>query len=1021
MNLRQYMLLLLLLAPVWALGAGEPDSLVASRHLRIADSLKKSGQYDSAAVYYALAVEQSEAAKDWIVHVKALAGWCANESQRGDNIKAVPLGAKAVEVGIRELGKFNVDAGIAHYVAAYAYLGTSKYAEALSHFEASVTILDSLLDENDIRFAEVYEGFSEYYEEVGDIDKRIELLHRVLSIRQKNPDKEVTGIAITYSNLGLSYQKKGHHKRAAHYLAAAVDHQLRQVGEVHPNTAQMYNNLGTSYLSGGDLDRARATFRKALDIFDQLGGSQPNAAYAHNNIAMVYRLQKEFPPALKHGATSRDLFAAALGQDHPNVAGIVNNNGRTYFDMGNYRKAEELFITALTSWRNKLGNAHPLVAQSLYNLSDVAAKRKRYAVALSLLDSSLQIRTTALGARHPKVAEALRAQGNVYAAQARFTAALRSYQQALMVLVDGFTDSSTHSNPTLDRVDPRTLLLGTLASKAAVLLKRGRPNDLEVSLETYQLATHLIGRLRQGFSTEGAKLYLSTESFGVLEGGIAAALRLHERTGRREHLSAAFEFAEMGKAGMLSEALAEADARKFAGIPDSLLDVEQSLRDDIAFLDTQVQRLRQAVKRDSVKLREVERRLFDVTQQYQRLVARFEKEFPAYYQLKLRPSGISLDTLQTTVLAADEALLEYVVGDSLCYVIVVKKDGITCTTTRHHGKLTDNVLAFRNALRNLDFAGYTRSAHMLYRTLVAPVRSRLAGMKKLLIIPDGVLHHLPFEALLTKRPTGTSPDFARLPYLISEYDISYAMSASLLAGTSERHAERNTGFAGFAPVFADRQPPVEAIEPEQPEPKADYAITTRAIRLEGKTYPSLPESEREVREIARLFDARGARSNAYLHQRAVKSELKRVPQLASLHIASHGFIDEKQPKLSGILFAREGEEESSVLYSGEIYNLELNADLVVLSACESGLGKVVRGEGILGLTRGFLYAGARNIVVSLWQVADKSTADLMVEFYKGVLKGQPYSASLRNAKLALIKAGTYAYPLEWAPFVLVGR
>jgi CHAT domain-containing protein len=110
-----------------------------------------------------------------------------------------------------------------------------------------------------------------------------------------------------------------------------------------------------------------------------------------------------------------------------------------------------------------------------------------------------------------------------------------------------------------------------------------------------------------------------------------------------------------------------------------------------------------------------------------------------------------------------------------------------------------------------------------------------------------------------------------------------------------------------------------------------------------------------------------------------------------------------------------------VLYSGEIYNLTLDADLVVLSACESGLGKVVRGEGILGLTRGFLYAGARNVVVSLWQVADKSTADLMVEFYRNVLNGESFSAALRNAKLALIKAGKYAYPLEWSPFVLVGR
>ena len=109
------------------------------------------------------------------------------------------------------------------------------------------------------------------------------------------------------------------------------------------------------------------------------------------------------------------------------------------------------------------------------------------------------------------------------------------------------------------------------------------------------------------------------------------------------------------------------------------------------------------------------------------------------------------------------------------------------------------------------------------------------------------------------------------------------------------------------------------------------------------------------------------------------------------------------------------------MYSDEIYNLNLNADLVVLSACESGLGKIVKGEGIIGLTRGFIYSGARNIVVSLWQVADKSTSELMIEFYRNILDGKSYSSSLREAKLKLIKDGTYSYPLEWSPFVLIGK
>ncbi len=134
-------------------------------------------------------------------------------------------------------------------------------------------------------------------------------------------------------------------------------------------------------------------------------------------------------------------------------------------------------------------------------------------------------------------------------------------------------------------------------------------------------------------------------------------------------------------------------------------------------------------------------------------------------------------------------------------------------------------------------------------------------------------------------------------------------------------------------------------------------------------------------------------------------------------------MNEEDPELSGIVFAAPdtGTKEDGVLYSGEIYNLRLNADLVVLSACESGLGAIAKGEGMLGLTRGFLYAGARNVVVSLWQVGDKSTANLMVQFYRNILDGRQYSSALRTAKLALITGKTYAHPLEWSPFVLTGR
>jgi CHAT domain-containing protein len=422
----------------------------------------------------------------------------------------------------------------------------------------------------------------------------------------------------------------------------------------------------------------------------------------------------------------------------------------------------------------------------------------------------------------------------------------------------------------------------------------------------------------------------------------------------------------------------------------------------------------EAAKRDSAKLNQSELKLFDATRTYEQFITQLEQQYPSYYQLKLRSETTSSSAIREN-LNEGEALVEFVVGDSTCFVFVITKQTFGAVAIPHNGRLNTGTLRFRNALRNLDFPAYTSSSYDLYTRLIAPVRKYLNGIRELTIIPDGPLHYLPFEALLTKRPTDTTPDFARMPYLITEFEIAYQPSATVLSAKAaeEKPVRPEKGFIGFAPVFNDQE--------KNKVLGADaFAVTTRSIRFDGQSYGALPQSEREVKTIAKLFEDNSSPARVYLHKSATESAIKEESAGSVVHVASHGFINEKNPKLSGLLFAKENDLEDGVLYTGEIYNMSLNAELVVLSACESGLGKVVRGEGILGLTRGFLYAGARNVVVSLWQVADKFTADLMIAFYRNLINGQPLASALRNAKLGIIKGGEHAYPLEWSPFVVIG-
>jgi CHAT domain-containing protein len=219
--------------------------------------------------------------------------------------------------------------------------------------------------------------------------------------------------------------------------------------------------------------------------------------------------------------------------------------------------------------------------------------------------------------------------------------------------------------------------------------------------------------------------------------------------------------------------------------------------------------------------------------------------------------------------------------------------------------------------------------------------------------------------------------------------------------------------AGIAPVFSDKDE-VDNAAPEK-----------RSVEIRNQFYSSLPYTEKEVEEISKLFYDKNMPAKTFTHSRATEKLIKSdsLKKYNIIHIATHGFIDEENPKLSGIVFwgDERRNEEDAVLHIGEIFNLDLESKLLVLSACESGLGKYVRGEGIIGMTRGFIYAGAENIVISLWQVADRSTAELMVDFYSNILNGNNYSSSLRRAKLKMIKEKKYAYPLEWSPFIIVSH
>ena len=1002
------------------------DTLIAQSLYNNALSLQKKAQYDSAIVFFDSAraiylqmekisdqircsTKKAECLESKGSYDKAIAALYIDEVTGRKLLKEEPLIAaqRLMMFGkiYREQGKYDTALIVAHDVLKI--------------------IQNNSLPTIDLEW-DIYTLFAGIFFSVGDHDSALAYNHRALKLYPTPLGDQQLKVSASYNGIAGIYETRGDYQKALDYFTRSLEMRKLVLGEKHPDIANLYNNVAAIYFRSGDNDLALEYYLKSLSIMNEtLARDHPSFGIRYNNIAMAYRGKQEFNKALEFGKQSKSIFIKKLGSKHPNVAGVVNNIGRTYSDMKQYNRALESYQEALSIWKEKLGEKHVNVTQSYFNIGEAYGNLKEYDAAKIWIEKSLFIRRETLGEKNVKVAQSYNALGNLCINLGKLDSALHYYQKALITLAEGFTDSSIYANPSVSKSSSDPDLFISLSGKAKILLLRGSKGqnlaDLRASLNTYEEAVRLVDNIRRGFGTEGSKIQLSQISFNVYEQTISVALKLFNLTDDNFYTAKAFSYAEQSKAGILQDAISESNAKQFSGIPDSLLEQESALRSNLTYNETQLQKEKE--KREKANITTIERwenTLFNLRRQYEHLIVNFEKDYPDYYSLKHHSAIISLHDVQNNLPDNKTALLEYVVGDSTITVFAITKN--RCIVKSHPiSSVPSLVKQFRLSIQNVETEEYVTLAGSLYQQLIVPVQSGLKGMKKLYIVPDGILNYLPFEALLSKPyPRSASVNFSDLPYLIRQYEISYQVSAKFLRHEKKDEVqEHQYSFIGLAPVFTDKPSHSKAIY------TASAERVTRSRTIDGEQFVELKESENEVKSIFNVFEKHKKPAKIFLHNEASESNLKSftMENYRYIHIATHGVINEESPKLSGIIFAapERGSSDDGILYSGEIYNLRLKADLVVLSACETGLGKIVKGEGILGLTRGFMYAGAKNLLVSLWQVADKSTAELMVQFYGNVLKKQSYSSALRNAKLAMIKEGKYAHPVEWSPFVLTGK
>lgn len=504
-----------------------------------------------------------------------------------------------------------------------------------------------------------------------------------------------------------------------------------------------------------------------------------------------------------------------------------------------------------------------------------------------------------------------------------------------------------------------------------------------------QVCDSLIDALRQQIANENDKILLGTIATDVYAAGVRIAYEAAQVAAKKKTWNElAFYFAEKSKSAVLLEAISDSNAKSFSGIPTDLLEEEKKLKTELAVI---AQKLSLKPSESEEKyLREMH---FMQSRTYENFIRQLEIKFPAYYNLKFNVFAPSIKSLQSK-LDEQTAIVSYFIDEkkNRLYNFQISSNRFTVQSLSLSADFDRNVSGFRNSLIFNDLETYKSSAAKLSNVLVP--RKLPSKVKDLVILPTGRLSIIPFEALFSKKLKKENT-FTAFPYLLKKYGVRYEFSAALILQKSKLKSAAPASIFLCAPVTFEKDGLVE-----------------------------LPGTESEVNEISQLFSSRNLKSETLTRLQAAETKVKdsNLKNFSYLHFATHGIVDETNPELSKIYLQSTSASEDGHLYSGEIYNMELNANLVTLSACQTGLGKLSKGEGVIGLSRALVYAGSKNIIVSFWSVADISTASLMKNFYGRLLEtpAENFSSSLQQAKLTLIESNQHAPPYYWAPFILIG-
>jgi CHAT domain-containing protein len=789
---------------------------------------------------------------------------------------------------------------------------------------------------------------------------------------------ELEHLGDLYSSYGSIYKKKGDFAQARIYYNKALHYLKPAKKQPFINYAiLLYNRMGILENAEGNFNKAEEYFIKCLQMGERYNMSVQTQITSYLNLALPYAAMKQYDKSIDIQLKAIFLcltdslkFAVSLGK-------LYNNISLDYLALDQFDLAELYLSRSL----------------------NIASSNARHTAYLSDIYDSY---------------------GKLFEKKGEINLALDSYQKGIINLTNGFNVTNPLINPDLNQIVNKFSALQILKSKTSCLYKSYSSNldisYLEAAINTAQLTMQLIDDLRNSYLSRESKLQLAEHEDETYKSALDMCYLAYQLTDDSKYSLLAFTIAEKTKSTVLLSSLREMEAKEFGGIPDELLNKERVLSRRIAFYKENIYEENQNSNPDSLKISTWEKYLFQEQREHNELIQLFEKQYPEYFSLKYNTEIVTPEALQKNL--KNTTVIEYTLSDSSLYSFLIEKGKFIIKHQKIDSNFYEHVQAYLSLFQEFDFSKqsytsfteYCWQSKELYNYLILPIEKEIS-CDHLLIVPEGILSYLPFETLINQIPTEIPNDYYRnLHYLLYDYAISYSYSSTLYQQVYKgKQAKGKKKLAAFAPEYSN----ISAFHSS-----TDQRMVTRQ-KYRKNLYP-IPGVIEEIEEISKIVSA-----DIFSGQEASETAFRKVAgKYELLHLAMHTVVDNKDPMFSKLIFTEIPDSiNDGLLNTFEIFGLRLRARMVVLSACSTGEGDYSNGEGVMSLARGFVYAGSPSLVMTMWEVEDKSSISLMKSFYQNLFAGKTKAEALQKSKIEFIQNARpeNTHPFFWSSYVVLGN